>query len=72
MTGHQQNPKPLAQRVRESEARSLEAGAVRMPGGLLQAHAAQALNDLLDAGYADSKTAVISKALLEARKRQKK
>ena len=64
--------KPLAQRVRESEARSLEAGAARMPGGLLPAEAAVALNELVGAGYALSKTAAITKALLEARKRLKK
>ena len=64
--------KPLAQRVRESESRSLEAGAVRMPGGLLQAEPAQALSELLEAGYAESKTAVISKALIAARKKLKK
>lgn len=65
-------PKPLAQRVRESEARSLDAGAVRTPGGLLPADAAVALNELVESGYAASKTAVIAKALLEARKRLKK
>ena len=62
-------PKTLAIRVRESEARSLEAGAVRMPGGLLQADAAHALSVLLESGYAGSKTAVISKALIAAHKK---
>lgn len=71
MNEEKKNVKPLAQRVRESEARSLESGAVRMPGGLLQANAAQALVELVEAGYAEGKTAVISKALLEARKRLK-
>lgn len=65
-------PKPLAQRVRESEARSIDAGAVRMPGGLLPADAAAALNELVETGYAASKTAVIAKALLAVRKRPKK
>lgn len=61
--------KTLAQRVRASEARSIGAGAVRMPGGLLPAEAATALSDLVDAGYAASKTAVIAKALIETRRR---
>lgn len=64
--------KPLVDRVRDSEARSLEAGAMRMPGGLLKPDVAQALIELVNAGYADGKTAVISRALLEARKRLKK
>lgn len=71
MTDEQTNQKPLDMRVRESEARSIEAGAVRMPGGLLKADVAQALDDLRKAGYADSKVGVISKALLAARKRLK-
>jgi len=45
---------------------------VRTPGGLLPADAAVALNELVESGYAASKTAVIAKALLEARKRLKK
>ena len=64
-------PKTLAERVRASEARSIEAGAVRMPGGLLPADAAQALDALLKAGYAQSKTAVIARALIEASKNHK-
>ena len=65
-------PKPLVQRVRDSEAKSLESGAERLPGGLLKPNVAQALKELLDAGYATGKTAVISRAILEARKRLKK
>lgn len=64
-------PKTLAQRVRESEAKSIESGAVRMPGGLLSAEAAVALSELVDSGYASSKGAVIAKALLSAHKRHK-
>lgn len=63
--------KSNAQSVRESEARSIEAGAVRMPGGLLPPEAAAALAELLDAGYAPSKNGVISRALISARKRLK-
>lgn len=65
-------PKSPAQRVRESETRSIDAGAVRMPGGLLPADVAIALNELVESGYAASKTAAIAKALLSARKRLKK
>ena len=64
-------PQTLAERVRASEARSIEAGAVRMPGGLLPADAAHALTVLLGAGYAQSKTAVIARALIEASKNHK-
>lgn len=64
--------KTNAQRVRESEARSIRAGAMRMPGGLLPAEAATALTELVEAGYAESKTGIISKALIAARKRVKK
>lgn len=61
-------PLTSAQRVRASEARSIETGAVRMPGGLLPADAAQALADLVASGYAPSKTAAIARALLDAQK----
>lgn len=64
--------KTLAQRVRDSEARSIDAGAVRMPGGLLPAEAAVALSELVESGYAASKTAVIAKALIEASGRSRK
>lgn len=58
--------------MRASEQRSIAAGAVRMPGGLLPADAAQALARLVAAGYAPSKTAAIARALLAAEKSQKK
>lgn len=64
--------KTNAQRVRESEARSIDAGAMRMPGGLLPAEAAAALTELVEAGYAQSKTGAIAKALIAARKKSKK
>ncbi|WP_157667572.1 hypothetical protein [Comamonas serinivorans] len=60
-------PKTQAERSRASEARSIKAGAVRMPGGLLSTEAARALADLVASGYAASKTAVIERALLEAK-----
>ena len=65
-------PKPLVQRVRDSEAKSLESGAERLPGGLLKPDVALALKELLDAGYATGKTEAISRAILEAKKRLKK
>lgn len=64
------DPKPLtlAQRVRASEQRSIDAGAaIRMPGGLLPAEAAQALDALVAANWAPSRTAAIARALVEAR-----
>ena len=59
------NPSP--RHTRAYEARQIEDGAQRLPGGLLPAEAAQALPQLLDAGYADSKVGVITRALLDAR-----
>ena len=63
------DPKPLtlAQRVRASEQRSIDAGAIRMPGGWLPAEAAQALDALVAANWAPSRTAAIARALIEAR-----
>ena len=68
------NPKPktLSQRVRASEARSIQAGAVRMPGGMLPVEAARALAELVSSGYAASKTAAITRALLDAANSHKK
>ena len=59
-------PIPLNRRVRASESRSIAAGAVRMPGGLLPADAAEALDQLVNSGYALSKTAAIARALIDA------
>ena len=58
------NPSP--KHTRAYEARQIEDGAQRLPGGLLPAEAAQALQQLLDAGYADSKSGVIARALIGA------
>lgn len=54
--------------MRASEQRAIDAGAVRMPGGLLSTEAAQALDALVAAGWAPSRTAAIARALIEARK----
>jgi len=61
------NPSP--KHTRAYEARQIEDGAQRLPGGLLPSEAAQALQQLLDAGYADSKAGVIARALIDAEKR---
>lgn len=65
-------PVPLADRVRASEARKVEAGGRRMPGGVLPPDAATALERLQAAGYADSATGCIARALVEADRRQRR
>ena len=47
------------------EARKIESGARRMPGGLLQPEAAQAVEALLASGFAPNITHVINRALIE-------
>lgn len=59
-------PKGLAASVRKSEARARERGGRRLPGGTLSPPAAVALAELEAAGYADSATACIGRALVEA------
>ena len=58
------NPSPKHSRA--YEARQLQTGAVRIPGGLLPPEAAEALGQLLQAGYGPSRAAVIARALVEA------
>ena len=58
--------KTAQQSVRESERRKIDAGGMRMPGGVLSSEAAAALADLLRTGFATNKTAAISKALIDA------
>lgn len=69
----QDKPQPmtLRQRVRESEARKIKAGGRRIPGGVMPADAAQALDKLSAAGYGDSASACIFRALVEAAERLK-
>lgn len=62
-------PVALADRVRASEARKVKAGGRRMPGGVLGADAARALDRLQAAGYADSATACIARALVDAERK---
>lgn len=51
---------------RAYEQRQLDAGAQRMPGGMLPPAAAAALNALMRAGYAPSRARCIARALAEA------
>jgi hypothetical protein len=65
------NPKTQSERARDSEARKVDSGGRRMPGGVLSVDAANALAKLQTAGYASSATACIAKALNEAAGRLK-
>lgn len=58
-----------SKQVRASEAALIARGGRRMPGGHLQPDAAKALHDLVMAGYAKSPVAVISAALMDARRK---
>ncbi len=62
-------PLTPAQRVRRAEAALKERGGRRIPGGYLQPDAAQALESLVQSGYAASPVAVISTALLDAQRK---
>lgn len=57
--------------VRDSEARRLEAGGRRLPGGILPADAAAALDFLLGEQYGTSATGCIARALVEAAEKVK-
>lgn len=59
-------PASPRQRVRDSEARKIQAGGRRIPGGVMPADAAQALDKLTAAGYGDSASACIFRALIDA------
>lgn len=56
-------PKPLALRVRSSEARKVQAGGRRLPGGVLSADAADALA-IIEKETGMSATASIADALI--------
>jgi hypothetical protein len=71
MNAKKSEPLSLADRVRASEQRKVEAGGRRLPGGVLPADAAEALESLQGAGYANSATGCISRALVEADERLK-
>jgi hypothetical protein len=60
------DPIPDQNRVRASEARKVQAGGRRMPGGVMPREAAEALDQLQAAGYGASASACIHRALVEA------
>jgi hypothetical protein len=51
---------------RANEAKRIAAGGRRLPGGVLPADATAALDKLQKSGYADSATACIARALVDA------
>lgn len=63
-------PKSPADRVADSRARAIERGAIRTPRGVLPPDAAQALDALMQSGYATSRTACIARALVQAAARK--
>lgn len=65
-------PATPSERVRSSEARKVQVGGRRMPGGVLAPDAAAALDSLQASGYAPSATACIARALVEADSRKRK
>ena len=65
-------PLTPAQHSRASERRALAAGAIRTPGGILPPDAAKALETLAAAGYSNSRTSIIARALIEASLRHNK
>ena len=62
-------PLTPAQRVARAQTALVARGGRRIPSGYLQPDAAQALESLVQAGYAASPVAAISAALLDAQKR---
>ena len=61
-----------SERVRRANAALVARGGQRMPAGYLQPSEAQALAELVAAGYAASPVAVIKAALLDALKKIKR
>lgn len=64
-------PEPVsaADRVRASEARKIAAGGRRIPGGVMPADAAAALEALQAQGYGGSAAGCIFRAVIEAAER---
>lgn len=56
----------FAERVRASEARKIQEGGRRMPGGVMPADAVAALEKLIAAGYGNSTSGCIFRAIIEA------
>lgn len=63
------DPTSSAAQVRASEARKIAAGGRRMPGGVMPADAAAALDTLRANAYGDSASACIYRAIIEAAER---
>lgn len=63
--------KTLVERVRASQQRAIEAGYRRI-GIMAPPDVVDALDALIEAGYGDSRSAVIYRAVLEASRRIKK
>lgn len=57
-----------SERVAKSRANLVANGGMKIPTGYLQPDAAKAVDYLLSAGYAGTKSAVISRALIDAQK----
>lgn len=55
---------------RANERKRIKAGGCRLPGGVLPADAARALEKLVAVGYAASRTGCIARALVEAAARR--
>lgn len=60
-----------AQRVRASEANKIKAGGRRMPSSVMSPAAAKAMESLLRAGYANSMTACVERAIIDANNNRK-
>ncbi len=59
----------LSERVKKSKLALIERGGRAIPRGMLQPDAAQALAELLSAGYAPTESGVIATALLDVQKK---
>lgn len=71
MSTEKKPPVSLADRVRASESRKMQAGGKRLPGSILPPDATAALDKLIAEAYGDSATACIARALVEAAERTK-
>ena len=67
-----QTPLTNAQKVKKCQAGIVANGGRRLPDGYLKKDAAQALDSLLSAGYANSRLGVISAAILDAQKKMQR
>lgn len=61
-----------AERVKKSRAALVARGGAKLPGGCLQPKPAAALRELCEAGYSDTRTGCIARALVEAAERHRR